>query len=106
MKFYKEEEFDRGWFVGNFEPSCLKTDEAEVSIKRYSAGDEEPSHHHKVATEITLIVEGEVSINDVSLKKGDIVVVEPFESVKFKALKDSVNLVVKIPSVKGDKYED
>ena len=35
---------------------------------------------------------------------GDIVVVEPGEATDFLAVTDAVNVVVKLPSVAGDKY--
>ena len=28
-----------GWFIGNFEPSLLKTNDVEVAVKKYKAGD-------------------------------------------------------------------
>jgi hypothetical protein len=36
--------------------------------------------------------------------EGDIIVVDPFESIDFKALTDVTTLVVKIPGAKNDKY--
>jgi quercetin dioxygenase-like cupin family protein len=106
MKLHKESELKKGWFVGDFCPTCLSTQVAEVALKRYSAGDQEGWHHHKIATEITFVVEGELEMNGSRYKKGDIVIVEPGESTNFRAITDSINVVVKIPSVKGDKYED
>ena len=48
----------KGWFVGNFEPSLYKTNEVEVAVKRYTVGDKEDAHFHKIATEFTLILNG------------------------------------------------
>ena len=106
MKVYKEKDLKKGWFIGNFEPTCIKTDLFEVSVKRYNKGDEEPKHHHKLSKELTFIVSGKVSMNNIIYEKGDIIIVSPFESIKFKAIEESVSVVVKMPSVKGDKYED
>jgi quercetin dioxygenase-like cupin family protein len=36
---------------------------------------------------------------------GDIIVLEPGEATSFEALTDAVNVVVKTPSAKGDKYD-
>lgn len=94
----------RGWFVGEFKPTCLATQDVEVAVKRYSAGDSEPRHHHKVATEITFVVSGEIEMNGTRYKEGDIVTVEPGESVEFRAISDSINVVVKVPGAKDDKY--
>lgn len=94
----------RGWFVGDFEKAVFKTKECEVAYKTYRAGDYEKKHLHKVAIEITLIIKGKVIMNGVEHKEGDIIVMEPGEATDFKALTDAENVVVKIPSVIGDKY--
>ena len=39
MKKFKFENFIRGWLIGNFEPSILKTKEIEVGIKHYKKSD-------------------------------------------------------------------
>jgi hypothetical protein len=104
MRVHNLEKFSKGWFIGDFEPSLFKTSDFEVSVKRYNKGDEEDSHHHKIATEWTAIIEGSVQMNDQVFHKNHIIEVPPGTSVKFKALENVVTVVVKIPSVKGDKY--
>ncbi len=94
----------RGWFVGNFEPSVLKTNDVEVAIKHYKSGDYEQRHYHKIATEITAIVSGRVKMNGVVYESGDIITLSPGEESDFLALEDSVNVVVKIPGANDDKY--
>lgn len=106
MRTEKLKRMTRGWFIGPFSPSVLQTDRVEVGIKHYRAGDEEPKHHHKIATEITVVITGNVEINGKEYGPGDILIVEPVKSAKFKALTDSINVVVKIPGVKDDKYID
>ncbi len=93
-----------GWFVGNFNPSVLQSKEFEVAVKRYQAGDCEERHCHKLATEITLIISGEVRMNDVTYQADDIVILEPGDWTDFTALTDAVNVVVKTPSLTDDKY--
>jgi hypothetical protein len=94
----------RGWFVGNFEPTLLSTENCEVGYKKYSVGDYEEFHHHRVATEITLIAKGRVKMNGVEYGEGDIIVIEPFEGTDFEALTEVENVVVKIPGATNDKY--
>ena len=96
----------KGWFIGNFEPSLLKTNDVEVAVKSYKAGDHEDKHYHRVATEYTVIIDGEVEMNGVRYKAGDIIVMEPGESTDFTAVTDSTNVVVKIPGANNDKYLD
>jgi quercetin dioxygenase-like cupin family protein len=94
----------KGWFVGDFAPTALRTTAAEVAVKTYRAGDREDRHHHKVATEITLILSGEVRMNGATYRTGDIVRIEPGESTDFEAVTDTTTVVVKVPSAAGDKY--
>jgi quercetin dioxygenase-like cupin family protein len=106
MTVEKLSEMVRGWFVGGFSPTAFATPACEVGVKEYKAGDREPRHHHKIATEITLILEGEVTMNGTVYRAGDIVTVSPNESVEFAAVTDARNVVVKVPCVLGDKYLD
>jgi quercetin dioxygenase-like cupin family protein len=43
-------------------------------------------------------------MNDIEYDEGDIILMEPGEATDFKAITDAMNVVVKVPSVKGDKY--
>ncbi len=94
----------KGWFVGDFTPTALKTDAAEVAVKNYKAGDREAWHYHKVATEVTLILSGEVRMNGTTYRAGDIIRIEPGEGTDFEAVTDVTTVVSKVPSVAGDKY--
>jgi len=104
MKSFKLADMTKGWFVGEFEPTVLKTDAAEVAVKTYEAGTHEPRHMHKVAPEVTLILHGRVRMNDNHYEAGDIVLIDPGEATDFEALTDVTTVVVKVPSVAGDKY--
>lgn len=104
MEIRKLKDYTKGWFVGPFEPSLYSTEAVEVAVKDYKEGDKEVAHHHKKATEITVVIEGSVRMNEVKLTVGDIAVVRPGEVVEFEALTDSKNVVVKLPAVLGDKY--
>lgn len=104
MKVDRIENMSRGWFVGDFTPGVYRTGAVEVGVKSYKPGDYEPPHLHKIATEITLIVEGAAEMNGRRFVKGDIVVMEPGESTDFRALVPTVNVVVKIPGALNDKY--
>ncbi len=94
----------RGWFVGEFEPSVLSTPNAEIGVKRFAAGEREPRHVHRIATEITVVIEGTAIIEGMELSPGDIVVVEPGEPADFQALTDVTLVVAKVPGAKDDKY--
>lgn len=105
MKVAKLDDMIKGWFIGNFEPSLLKTNDVEVAVKTYKEGDSEERHYHKIATEYTVIISGRVRMNGVEYAAGDIVVMEPGESTDFECLEDGTkNVVVKIPGANNDKY--
>ena len=93
-----------GWFVGDFDPSVIKTKDFEVAVKKYVSGQKERRHLHKIATEITVIVEGRVRMNCIEYSSGSIIQIQPNEPSDFEALEDTITVVVKTPSVTGDKY--
>jgi quercetin dioxygenase-like cupin family protein len=102
--FRRLEEMVGGWMVGDFDPACHKTAACEVACKHYPAGAHEQAHVHRIATEITLIASGRVTMNGRALSAGDIVIIEPGEATDFNALEATTTVVVKLPSVAGDKY--
>lgn len=104
MKTAKLEDMAKGWIVGNFIPTLYKTNEVEVAVKKYKAGDAEGKHYHKVATEITVVSSGEVVMNGITYRDGDIIILAPQDISDFYAVTDTVTTVVKIPGVNNDKY--
>lgn len=104
MTVNKLSEFIKGWVVGNFEPSLFQTDEFEVAVKNYKAGDYEESHFHNIATEWTIICKGKVEMNGKEFIEGDVITIQPGEATDFKVIEDTITTVIKIPCVSGDKY--
>lgn len=104
MKCARLEDMIKGWFIGAFEPVAFSSEACEVAVKHYLAGDREDFHHHRVATEITVVVRGTIRMMGKTWESGDILVLHPGEATDFHALTDCTNVVVKLPSVRGDKY--
>ena len=104
MKKYQLNKMTKGWFVGDFSPTIIKTQAVEVGVKQYHKNDYEETHHHKIATEITVIVSGKVRMNCDIYEAGDIVVIEPGEATDFEVLEDATTVVVKYPGAQNDKY--
>ena len=104
MNKHNLKDFFKGWFIGNFEPTLFNTDDFEIAIKRYKKGDYEESHTHKISTEYTIIVDGNVLMNGTNYRKDDIIIIEPNEYTDFECLTDTVTCVVKTPCSKNDKY--
>ena len=104
MKLFNLKDYIGGWFVGNFSPTIINTKDFEIAIKEYKTGDYEKPHIHKIAKEIAIIVCGEVLMNNIKYSKGDIILIEPNDKTDFNCLTDIITVVVKIPSIVGDKY--
>lgn len=98
-------EFFRGWLVGDFEPSIIRTKELEVGVLTHPKGEEWPRHVHKEADEYNYIIKGKMKVNGVELNTGDVFLIEKGEPAKPIFLEDCTVLVIKTPSVIGDKYE-
>lgn len=104
MKTARLDDMTKGWFVGNFTPTLFNTNDVEVAVKEYKKGQKEARHHHKIATEITVVISGKIRMNDIVYLKGDIIVMYPNEAADFEALEDTISAVVKIPGANNDKY--
>jgi len=104
MRVDRLDAMTKGWFVGDFSPTALRSTDCEVAIKHYAAGDAEAAHVHRIATEITAIVTGRVMMCGTEWTAGDILTIEPGEATDFLALTDAVTVVVKLPSVSNDKH--
>lgn len=105
MKKFRLSDMKKGWFVGNFVPTALHTEGVEVAFRPFQAGAKEARHVHRVATEITVICSGEARMNGVLYTAGDIIVLDPHEESDFEGVQAGTVVIVKMPSVPGDKYE-
>lgn len=105
MEILNLEDFQRGWFIGDFSPSVIKTDKFEVGLLSHKKGEYWPRHVHKIADEINVLVSGSMSINGRVIREGQIFIIEKGYPSKATFLEDCKVLVVKIPSIPGDKYE-
>ena len=104
MRTARLDDMIKGWFVGDFEPNVLRTEAFEVAVKHYAAGDSEELHHHRVATEVTVVISGDVRMCGQTWRPGDIVVLDPGDATSFEALTPATVVAVKAPSAKADKY--
>lgn len=105
MKTYNLSEFHRGWFIGNFDPSILKTDQFELAVLQHNKGEVWPKHYHAVATEYNVLIKGQMTIANQLITPGTIFVLEPNQIADPVFHEDCTVICFKIPSVPGDKYE-
>ncbi len=76
MEKFELKNFKNGWFIGDFEPTLLKTFYFEAGIKEYSAGDVDKKHFHNLVMEYTVIISGKAMMNDVECNEGEIILVK------------------------------
>lgn len=104
MKITRIEDYKGGWFIGNFEPTSFKTESFEVCFKHHVKGEKWDNHYHKEATEINYLVKGKMRIQNIELNEGDIFTLYPYEVANPEFLEDCTVLIVKTPSIVGDKF--
>jgi quercetin dioxygenase-like cupin family protein len=105
MKKYNIADFWKGWVIGNFEPSLLKTKDFEVGLLSHAKGEKWPKHYHKVGTEYNVLVKGSMTIGGVLMNSGDVFVFQPEDVADPVFHEDCQVLCIKVPSIPGDKYE-
>jgi quercetin dioxygenase-like cupin family protein len=105
MDILKFNDMTRGWFIGDFEPSALKTKEFEVGVLDFKKVEKKPPHFHKISTEYNLLLSGSFTTNDTTFTEGDIFIIYPNEIVNPDFHTDCRILCVKTPSAPKDKYE-
>ena len=103
MQILRLESFPGGWFVGDFEPTLFRNRDFEVAVKFFLRGDAEPEHYQRVATEITVVIDGRCRMGSCELSPGDLMVVEPGEAFDFEALTNVTIVALKFPSLPHDK---
>jgi len=104
MDVHKNKQYVGGWFCGGFEPSAYKTDDFEVCYKKHSKGEFWDKHYHAIATEINYLIRGKMTIQGKLLESGDCFVIHPKEIADPVFLDDCELIVIKTPSIIGDKY--
>lgn len=104
MQIYNISDFKGGWFIGNFEPTVLKTSQFELGVHTYSAGYIGQKHYHKLSNEYNYIVSGKVFVNNKQLGPGNMFIFEPYEISECEFLEDTTIVVVRDHSDSNDKY--
>jgi quercetin dioxygenase-like cupin family protein len=104
MKVGKLSNHDRGWIIGDFENSLLRTNEFEVCVRVHPKGEVWPAHTHKIATEYNILISGSMTMCGIELITGDTFIVESNEIADPIFHEDCTIVCVKTPSIPTDKY--
>ena len=94
----------RGWVIGDFEPSLLKTQDFEVGILLHPKGERWAAHYHKLGTEYNILIEGSMRVCDTELVAGDTFIIEPGEVADPTFHEDCRIVCIKVPGNSKDKY--
>ena len=90
----------RGWVIGDFEPSLLKTKDFEVGILTHLKGEQWNAHYHKEGTEYNILIKGSMNVCDTELITGD-----TFNEVADPTFYEDCTIVcIKVPGDSKDKY--
>ena len=103
MKISKLSDMKDGWFIGNFFPTAFSTTAFEVCYKKHYKGELWDTHYHEFSTEINLLISGKMTINGIELNDGDIFTIEPHYVSSPIFLEDCTLIIIKTPSIPGDK---
>jgi len=93
----------RGWFIGNFDKSILRTDQFEVAYMKWEPGPFPDLHYQKESTEYNLLVRGKCRFNGRVYGPGDFFVIPPYVVNEGEFLTKSEVVVIKTPSIPDDK---
>lgn len=103
MDIYSIKDFKGGWILGDFEPSLLRTKDFEVAYHQYASGQFWDTHTHRYTTEYNILIEGSMRVCDKDLYTGDVFVIHPGEIAAPVYQTDCKVIIIKIPSIPGDK---
>jgi mannose-6-phosphate isomerase-like protein (cupin superfamily) len=103
MKVSRIEDYNGGWYIGNFNPAAYKTSGFEVSYKVHKQGEIWDWHYHEHLDEINFIVRGKMNIQGKTLVSGDIFILEPMEIADPEFLEDCEIVCIKSPNITNDK---
>jgi hypothetical protein len=95
--------FVRGWFIGDFEPSILRTKTWEVALLRHNKGEKWDFHYHAQADEVNVLLNGRMMLNGYEIRSRNVFTIPKKQIACPFFLEDCLILCIKTPSVIGDK---
>jgi len=101
--FNNLENYIGGWFIGDFDPSILRTKEFEICVVSHRRNETTRQHYHTSSTEINLVLSGKLEVNGRLLHKNDIFIYEKNEVSDVHFIADSELCVIRVPSAPNDK---
>lgn len=93
----------RGWFIGNFFPSFIRTEKFEIGYLTHEAGESWDAHIHEKTHEYNYLASGRMLINNEEYNTGDWFIFPAGHLAVPKFVEKCNILCIKMPSVPGDK---
>jgi len=103
VKVSRLEAMHRGWLIGDFTPSVLRTSAFEIAYLHHKKDENWPAHVHNLADEYNVLIRGSMQINNEKISQGDIFIVKKGMMTKAVFFEDCEVLCVKVPSIPSDK---
>jgi NDP-sugar pyrophosphorylase family protein len=103
VKVSRLEAMHRGWLIGDFTPSVLRTSAFEVAYLHHKKGEIWPAHVHFIGDEYNVLIRGSMKLNNEEISQGDIFIVKKGMLTKATFFEDCEVLCIKVPSVPSDK---
>ena len=94
---------DRDGVINKDLSYVFKTKDFEVGYLFHKKGEVWDVHYHKHMKEINLLIKGKMILNDLELNENDIFVIDKKEIACPIFIEDCYIIVIKVPSVPGDK---
>lgn len=104
LTYVNIDEYIRGWMIGNFEPAIKKEQSFEIGLLQHKKMEKWDFHYHKESTEINILIEGKMIINNIEINSGNIFIINKNIIACPIFLEDCKIICIKIPSVPRDKY--
>lgn len=96
-------DFTKGWMIGDFEPSVLRTNCFEFARQFHPKGFVGQRHVHDQSTEYNYIASGRLLASGKELSKGDMFIYAPGEVSEVTFLEDTDTIIIRTPSIPTDK---
>lgn len=99
----KLSDFKRGWLIGDFTPSLIRTKDFEIGILTHKTGEKWPYHIHQFQDEFNYLITGHMSVNDLEYFSGDNFLLERCHLAVPLFFSDCKLICIKFPSIPADK---
>jgi mannose-6-phosphate isomerase-like protein (cupin superfamily) len=103
VKVNRLDAMTRGWLIGDFKPSILRTSQFEVGYLSHKKGEIWPAHVHNQADEYNVLIRGSMQLNNELLSQGEIFIIKKGMLAKAMFFEDCEVLCIKCPSIPSDK---